>query len=130
MKLIAIVCLGLISSSAFAGRESHGLLPASFECGPQEGAESAYRSTLKVSDRIVNSGVLRIGGQAVPEMPCVDAWATRIPGEKLESTVFCAQPQGAEFLLELQESKTDSQLKIWKLESDHTAKLLEILPCL
>jgi hypothetical protein len=134
MKSVLMICLALVSFvswNAFGalGRESHGIFPIQVECAPEPGRDSPYQVTLDLQNQSYASGVLRVKGESPRGMRCVDAAATRNLGEQIEPTVFCSQAQKAEYMLEVLESQTDALVKVWKLQGDRKAILVDNLPC-
>ncbi|MGZ3694710.1 MAG: hypothetical protein ACXWQO_11045 [Bdellovibrionota bacterium] len=129
MKTWLFICVGLVSANAFAGRESHGILPSGFVCEAPSGQEGASTVNLQVQDAMVVSGIYSVRGQPRVELPCVDALSTRRLSGRMQSTVFCARPKEDEVLLELQESESGSQILIWKMNPGKAARIITILPC-
>lgn len=125
-----ILAIALISlPPAFAGRESHGLMPSTgFECQPSSGTSSDYTASLLLEKERVITGELKSQGKKLATLPCLDGGATRKSGEN-KSTVYCARPLEWEYMLELEESDSAAQLKIWKVELNQKLSLLETLSC-
>ena len=126
--LLTVSLLSAFSWIAYAGRESHGILPTKFVCALEPEYASIYKAELDVWDGVVTAGYLWIDGKVLNEFSCEDYGVGRNLSAELESTVFCSTDYYPGYRLELQESRIGSQVRIWQIDNGEQ-KIVEVLPC-
>jgi hypothetical protein len=131
MKSILLASLfALVSLTAFAGRETHGVLPGAqgFVC-TSEDTSNTTQVELTMEGRKVTAATVTNGGQMVAELTCKDRFEKINLSESPQLTVVCTDNKTPGYRLQLRESLTNAQVTILKTDSLPYSKPVQTLPC-
>lgn len=123
-SIIFLSCLGVN-----AGRESHGFLPFPYQCQKSPADKGRLNVTFNYSGNEITSVQLTAAGQIQPEIPCIDYYSSRTLQANMQVTAVCAAAQDRKYVVELNESQTAAEAKVWTVELDHSTTLVDTLPC-
>ena len=119
----------LISETAHAGRESHGLMSDGFVCVGNDHEGRPVSVNFVIADSAITKAVVSIYEQKVAEVSCVDRFAAEKMTQRLQRTVLCKEDAENPFQIEVYESLNQSQALIWNLNFGTKNRVLAALHC-
>lgn len=116
MRLLLFVITALQLPLAFAGRESHGLMPggsAAFQC-----VSETQVVHMPAKDGLISTATLHLAGENPVNFNCEDRSQSLKRKQTLRLTVICEAIGNEPYRLELRESANNAKVKIWNLEQN------------
>lgn len=121
MRLLLFIITALQLPGAFAGRETHGLMPggsAAFQC-----VSETQVVHMPVKDGLVSTATLNIAGENPVLFHCKDRSSSLKRKQTPRLTVICEAVSNEPYRLELRESVNKSTVRIWDLEQNNFSEV-------
>lgn len=137
MKLLSFLTLLFVFHMTFlahAGRETHGFLPDDhFLCQSEQSSKHRILVELPLTERKVTAAQLTFLNNQY-DFKCIDQYIPANITEQLSLTVICVpneitNDQNQKYRLELFESKSKSQIRIWRVRPGRSDQMIKALPC-
>ena len=135
LSFLILFCAFQIAFLAHAGRETHGVLPNDhFICQNEQDSDQGVHVELPITDKKVTAARLNFPDNKSYLLQCFDQYSPAKITEKMSETVLCFprimnNDLNQNYRLELFESKSKAQIRIWKIRAGRSDQMIKALPC-